>query len=190
MPIPVPKGVEVVIDTQTNTVTVKGPKGELSRRLPSAISVEQQDGVLVVHRATDSSQHRALHGLCRSLVANMVTGVTTGFERKLEVTGVGYRVQKQGNRLLMQLGYSHPVEIVPPPGVEIGNVESFTPTTANQWLSARFSVVGIDKEQVGQTAALIRHLRSPDPYKAKGIRYAGEVVRRKAGKAASKGKGR
>lgn len=190
MPIPVPSGVEVVIDKKTNTVTVKGPKGELTRQFHSAINIEQRDGNLVVERPTDNAMHRSLHGLSRTLLANMVTGVTTGFERTLEVTGVGYRVQKQGNRLLLQLGYSHPVEIVPPPGVSIEKVETFTPTTANQWLSARFAVQGTDKEKVGQMAALIRHLRSPDPYKAKGIRYAGEVIRRKAGKAASKGKGR
>ena len=187
-PIVLPKGVEVAIDKENNSVTVKGPKGELRRRFHPAMLIEQRDGALVVERPSDSNLHRSLHGLTRSLLANMVTGVTTGFQRRLELTGVGYRVQKQGNRLMMQLGYSHPVEIVPPQGVEITNVETFTPTTANQWLSARFVVAGADKEQVGQTAALIRHLRRPDPYKAKGIRYAGEVVRRKAGKAAGKGK--
>jgi large subunit ribosomal protein L6 len=186
----VPAGVDVAIDARDNTVTVKGPKGELKRKLHPAISVERLDGNLVVQRPSDSNLHRSLHGLTRSLLANMIHGVTTGFERKLQVRGVGYRIQKQGNRLLMQLGYSHPVEIVPPPGVEIGNVETFTPTTANQWLSARFTVLGADKEQVGQMAANIRRLRKPDPYKGKGIRYEGEAVRRKAGKAAGKGKGR
>jgi large subunit ribosomal protein L6 len=189
-PISLPKGVDVTLDKETNTITVKGPKGQLTRKLHQAISVERQDGNLVVQRPSDSNEHRSLHGLTRTLVANMVQGVTDGFEKTLEVTGVGYRVMKQGNRLMLQLGYSHPVEIVPPPGVSIEKVETFTPTTANQWLSARFAVQGIDKEQVGQMAALLRHLRRPDPYKAKGVRYRGEVIRRKAGKAASKGKGR
>lgn len=187
-PIVLPKGVEVAIDKENHSVVVTGPKGELQRKFHPAMLIERRDGSLVVERPSDSSQHRSLHGLTRSLLANMVSGVTIGFRRKLELTGVGYRVQKQGNRLLLQLGFSHPVEIVPPQGVEIADVETFTPTTANQWLSARFVVAGVDKEQVGQTAALIRHLRRPDPYKGKGIRYAGEVVRRKAGKAAGKGK--
>lgn len=189
-PITLPAGVDVKIDKQNSTVTVKGPKGELSRRYHSAMSIERQDGQLVVERPSDSTTHRSLHGLTRTLVANMVQGVSGGFEKILEVTGVGYRVMKQGNRLMLQLGYSHPVEIVPPDGVSIERVETFTPTTANQWLSARFAVQGADKEQVGQVAALIRQLRVPDPYKAKGVRYRGEVIRRKAGKAASKGKGR
>lgn len=189
-PISLPKGVDVTYDKETNTITVKGPKGQLTRKLHPDMTVERQDGSLVVQRPSDSNQHRALHGLTRTLVANMVQGVTSGFEKTLEVTGVGYRVMKQGNRLMLQLGYSHPVEIVPPPGISIEKVETFTPTTANQWLSARFAVQGVDKEQVGQMAALLRHLRPPDPYKAKGVRYQGEVIRRKAGKAASKGKGR
>jgi large subunit ribosomal protein L6 len=187
-PIAVPTGVEVTIDKQDNVVTVKGPKGQLTRKFHPAMNIERQDGNLLVERPSDSNQHRSLHGLTRSLLANMVTGVTTGFRRQLELNGVGYRVQKQGNRLMMQLGYSHPVEIVPPLGVDIVDVETFTPTTANQWLSARFVVAGIDKEQVGQMAALLRHLRRPDPYKGKGLRYSGEFIRRKAGKAASKGK--
>ena len=187
-PIALPSGVDVAIDKENYTITVKGPKGQLSRQYHSAMLVDRQDGNLVVERPSDSNQHRALHGLTRSLLANMVTGVTTGFTRKLELTGVGYRVMKQGNRLMMQLGFSHPIEIVPPDGVEITEVETFTPTTANQWLSARFAVAGIDKEQVGQMAALIRRLRKPDPYKGKGLRYQGEIVRRKAGKAAGKGK--
>ncbi|MHB1414744.1 MAG: 50S ribosomal protein L6 [Chloroflexota bacterium] len=188
-PIPVPTGVEVDIG-KDNLVKVKGPKGELSRKFHPAMSIEQRDGNLVVERPSDLNTYRALHGLTRSLLANMVTGVTVGFQRKLELNGVGYRVQKQGNRLMMQLGFSHPIEIVPPAGVDVTDVETFTPTMANQWLSARFAVQGIDKEQVGQMAAIIRRLRRPDPYKGKGVRYAGEHIRRKAGKAAGKGKGR
>ncbi|MHB1133409.1 MAG: 50S ribosomal protein L6 [Chloroflexota bacterium] len=187
-PIPLPSGVDVAIDKETNTVTVKGPKGQLVRKLHRDMNIEREDGNLLVQRPSDSNEHRALHGLTRSLVANMVIGVTTGFRRELQLTGVGYRVMKQGDRLLMQLGFSHPIEIVPPTGVEITDVQTFTPTTANQWMSARFAVAGIDKEQVGQLAALIRRLRKPDPYKGKGIRYTGEIIRRKAGKAAGKGK--
>lgn len=184
-PIPLPSGVEVAID-KDNTITVKGPKGQLTRKLDPDMRIERQDGQLVVTRPSDSIRHRSLHGLTRTLVANMVKGVTTGFTRNLELVGVGYRAQKQGNRLIMQLGYSHPVEIVPPPGVTVAQVESFTPTTANQWLSARISLEGTDNEQLGQMAAIIRKMRKPEPYKGKGIRYAGEVVRRKAGKAAGK----
>jgi len=184
-PIPIPEGVQVSV--QDSVVTVKGPKGELSRTIPYPISVKVEDGVITVSRPTDSSAHRSLHGLSRTLIANMVTGVTKGFEKRLEVRGVGYRVQRLGDRLMLQVGYSHPIELIAPPGLEITDLETFTPTTANEWLSGRFSVRGIDKERVGQLAADIRRLREVEPYKGKGIKYVNERVRRKAGKAAGKG---
>ncbi|MBI2940919.1 MAG: 50S ribosomal protein L6 [Chloroflexi bacterium] len=186
MPIPVPPGVQVTLGDEQ--IRVKGPLGELSRRLPPAMRVELTDGQLRVVRPSDERQHRALHGLTRSLIANMIAGVTQGFAKTLVVHGVGYRVGRQGNRLSLQLGYSHPIELVPPLGVEITGVETFTPTPTNEWLSGRFVVKGIDKEQVGEVAAKIRSLREAEPYKGKGIRYLGERVRRKAGKAAGKGK--
>lgn len=186
MPIPVPAGVQVQITD--HHIVVKGPKGELARDIHPDMMVEMHDGQLVVKRPSDDTQHRALHGLTRSLIANMVTGVTQGFEKTLELTGVGYRVAKVGDRLSLQLGFSHPIELVPPPGVEIAAVESFTPTATNEWLSGRFSVRGIDKEVVGELAAKIRAIRAVEPYKGKGLRYKGERVRRKAGKAAGKGK--
>ena len=186
-PIPIPEGVQVTL--VDNTITVRGSKGQLVRTLPPAMSVEVSDGTIVVNRPTDSSTHRSLHGLTRTLIANMIAGVTQGFERRLEIRGVGYRVQKQGARLTMQLGFSHPVELVPPAGVEIANVETFTPTAGNEWLSGRFVVRGIDKEKVGQLAANIRAIRTVEPYKGKGIKYVEERVRRKAGKAAGKAKG-
>jgi large subunit ribosomal protein L6 len=139
--------------------------------------VAQQDGTLVVTRATDEKDHRATHGLMRTLVANMVTGVSAGFTKTLEIQGVGYRVQKQGTNIVLQVGYSHPVEVSPPPGIEF-NVEG----------NNRLLVTGIDKELVGQVSANIRKVRPPEPYKGKGIRYQGEVVRRKAGKAGKGGK--
>jgi large subunit ribosomal protein L6 len=185
-PIPIPSGVQVQIDD--HTVRVKGPRGELQRTVHSDMILEQQDGHLLVKRPSDQGMHRALHGLTRTLIANMVQGVTTGFTKTLEITGVGYRAQKQGDKLVFQLGYSHPVEYVPPPGIQFGAVETFTPTATNEWLSARLSVQGIDKELVGAVAANVRRLREVEPYKGKGIRYQGEVVRRKAGKAAGKGK--
>jgi large subunit ribosomal protein L6 len=186
-PINLPSGVDVQIEPPR--VTVKGPKGQLSRELHPDIEVVRQDGVLEVRRPSDQRQHRSLHGLTRSLVANMVTGVTDGFGKTLEVYGVGYRGQKQGERMVLALGFSHPIELVPPPGLEITEVQTFSPTQANEYLSTRFTIRGIDKEAVGQFAAEIRHLRPPEPYKGKGIRYQGERIRRKAGKAAGKGKG-
>jgi len=185
-PIPVPAGVEVRIED--HHVMVKGPKGELSRTIHPDMLVELRDGQIVVERPSEDALHRSLHGLTRTLIANMVTGVTKGFEKTLELTGVGYRVARAGNRLSLQLGFSHPVELVPPPGVEIAGVETFTPTQSNEWLSGRFTLRGIDKEMVGELAAKIRHIRQVEPYKGKGLRYAGERVRRKAGKAAGKGK--
>ncbi len=171
LPIPSPSGVEIAIDDRE--VTVKGPKGTLSHVVASPISIERaQDGTVQVTRPDDERVSRALHGLTRSLVANMVTGVTDGYVKRLEIVGVGYRVQARGSDLEFALGFSHPVLIPAPAGITFA-VESPT----------RFSVAGIDKQQVGEVAAKIRKLRRPDPYKGKGVRYAGEQVRRKVGKA-------
>src|SRR5918992_5796160 len=174
MPIPLPSGVEVTLDG--STLRVKGPLGTLERRIHPEIRVEREDGVLNVIRPTDEPRHRALHGLTRSLVNNMVNGVATGFTKNLEISGVGYRAQLQGTKLVLALGYSHPVEVDPPAGIEF-RLESPT----------RLSVFGPDKELVGQTAAYIRSQRKPEPYKGKGIRYAGEQILRKAGKAGKVG---
>ena len=168
-PIAVPSGVDVAIEGQK--VTVKGPRGTLSHTVDRPIAVAVDDGVLSVSRPDDERENRSLHGLSRSLINNLVLGVTQGFERKLEIHGVGYRVQLQGSTLVFALGYSHPVRIEAPDGVSF-TVESPT----------RFSVQGIDKQVVGQVAANIRRLRRPDPYKGKGVRYAGEQIRRKVGK--------
>ena len=170
MPIPLPKDVQVHIEgTQ---VTVKGPKGELSRSIRPEIRVEQADGQLVFSRPSDQPRHRAMHGLTRTLVDNMVKGVSEGFSKTLEMQGVGYRAQMQGTDLVLAIGFSHPVQIPPPPGIEF-EVDGTT----------RIVIKGISKEQVGQTAADVRKVRPPEPYKGKGIRYLGEYVRRKAGKA-------
>ncbi len=174
MAIPLPSGVEVT--QEGRQLRVKGPLGTLEREIHPEMRLEREDGVLRVVRPTDEPRHRALHGLTRTLVNNMVTGVTTGYTKVLELSGVGYRATLSGNRLVLALGFSHPVEVTPPPGIEF-RVE--TPT--------RFMVVGADKELVGQVAADIRSRRKPEPYKGKGIRYAGEQIRRKAGKA---GKGK
>ena len=173
-PIPVPTGVEVSISQ--SSVRVKGPKGELSRTVPEGISVEQADGELRLARAAETRELRALHGLTRSLIANMVQGVTQGYEKRLEIQGVGYRATQQGNALELAVGYSHSVKKDAPPGIEF---EVPAPT--------RITVRGIDKELVGQVAAEIRAIKKPEPYKAKGIRYEGEHIRRKAGKAAKAG---
>ena len=171
LPVEVPSGVEVTLDG--DTVTVTGPKGTLSHTLVGGITVSKaEDGSLSVARPNDEREAKALHGLSRTLVANMVQGVTQGFERKLEIVGVGYRVQAKGSNLEFALGYSHPIVVEAPDGITFA-VESPT----------KFTVSGIDKQQVGQTAANIRKLRKPEPYKGKGIRYADERVRRKAGKA-------
>jgi large subunit ribosomal protein L6 len=174
MPIPIPSGVDVTLDGPH--VVVKGPKGTLERQLVPEITVAREGDVLVVTRPSDERNHRALHGLTRSLVANMVTGVSEGFVRELEIVGVGYRAAGQGpNRLELALGFSHPVHVEAPEGVTF---EVPVPT--------RIVVRGADKELVGQVAANIRKIRKPEPYKGKGIRYAGERVLRKAGKAGKK----
>jgi large subunit ribosomal protein L6 len=170
-PIPVPDGVTVEIAGQK--VTVTGPKGELRHTVVEPIRIAQEDGNLVVTRPTDRGPHRALHGLSRSLVANMVEGVSNGFERNLEIVGVGYRAQLKGRSLEMAVGYSHPVTIDPPEGISF---EVPAPT--------QVVVRGIDKQAVGEIAAQVRAVRPPEPYKGKGIRYAGEAVRRKVGKRA------
>jgi large subunit ribosomal protein L6 len=168
-PITVPSGVDVAIDGQK--VTVKGPKGTLSHTVDEPIEVSLDEGVLSVARPDDERENRSLHGLSRSLLNNLVQGVSQGYERKLEIHGVGYRVQLRGSDLEFALGFSHPVKIAAPEGITF-TVESPT----------RFAVQGIDKQLVGQVAANIRWLRKPDPYKGKGVRYAGEQIRRKVGK--------
>jgi len=170
LPIAVPSGVDVTIDGRT--LTVKGPKGTLTRELHPDIAVSREDDRLVVTRPTEQKTHKQLHGLTRTLVNNMVVGVTDGYRKGLEITGVGYRAVKVGEKLQLSLGYSHPVEIDPPSGISF---EVENPT--------RLAVVGIDKELVGQVAAQVRATRKPEPYKGKGVRYSGEYIRRKAGKA-------
>jgi large subunit ribosomal protein L6 len=170
-PISLPDGVEVTIEPEL--VKVKGPKGELQERVSRAIDVSEEDGQVVVTRPSDRGEHRALHGLTRSLIANMVEGVTNGFEKRLEIQGVGYRAQLQGRRLVLSLGYSHPVEMEAPEGVDF---EVPAPT--------RIVVRGISKQAVGEVAAGVRKQRPPEPYKGKGIRYEGEYVARKVGKRA------
>ena len=170
MPVSIPKGVQV--DIRGNHVTVKGPKGELSRSFNPDMAISLQDGQIIVTRPTDDQQHRALHGLTRALLANMVTGVTKGYRKDLEVQGVGYRVEMRGKNLVLYVGFSHPVEIAPPSGITF-DVESRGKT---------IMIEGIDKELVGEVAARVRRVRPPEPYKGKGIRYVGEYVRQKAGK--------
>jgi large subunit ribosomal protein L6 len=169
LPVTIPSGVDVAIDGRT--VTVKGPKGELSHVVAEPITVEQGDAGLEVKRPNDERQSRALHGLTRSLINNMVLGVTEGYEKRMEIHGIGYRVVLKGSDLEFSLGYSHPVPVAAPDGITF-TVDSPT----------RFSVAGINKETVGEVAATIRKLRRPDPYKGKGVRYAGEKIRRKVGK--------
>ncbi len=170
-PVPIPDKVNVTLSGRQ--VSVKGPKGELSRELPIGVSVEQVDNTIVVTRDNDSRTCRERHGLCRTLVANMVDGVATGYSKKLEIIGVGYRAQVKGKTLIMNLGYSNPVEIEPPEGI----------TFAMDGKSNTHVIVsGISKELVGNTAAVVRAARPPEPYKGKGVRYDGEQVRRKAGK--------
>jgi large subunit ribosomal protein L6 len=172
-PISLPAKVTVTIEGQS--VTVKGPKGELSRVLPEEVVVFQEGETILVNRRDESRAARQRHGLCRTLVANMVDGVSQGFQKRLEIQGVGYRAQVQGRNLTLNMGYSHPVQIEPPDGIQFA-VEN----------NVNVIVSGIDKEVVGNTAARIRAVRPPEPYKGKGIRYSGEFVRRKAGKAGKK----
>ena len=172
-PITVPSGVDVAIDGQT--VTVKGPKGQLTHTVVAPITVEQADGTVEVKRPDDERESRARHGLTRSLINNMVLGVTEGYEKKMEIHGTGYRVANKGGDLEFALGYSHSITVKAPEGISFA-VENPT----------RFAVQGIDKQLVGEVAANIRKLRKPDPYKGKGVRYQGEVIRRKAGKAGKK----
>jgi large subunit ribosomal protein L6 len=163
----------VTLTNNNNTITVKGPKGELTRTFSSDMQIDINENVLTVARPTDNKEHRALHGTTRALLGNMVEGVTNGYTRNLELVGVGYRATKTGDKLVLSVGYSHPVEITPENGVEI-EVPSNT----------KISIKGIDKERVGALAAYIRQVRPPEPYKGKGIRYEGEMVRRKEGKTA------
>lgn len=169
MPVEIPQGVQVTVEN--NQVTVKGPKGSLSREFHKDMTIKIEDSKVIIERPSDQKNHKALHGLTRSLISNMVAGVVGGYEKVLVLEGVGYRAVKQGNKLVLTIGYSHPVEIEPPKGIE------FEVPAAN-----RIIVRGIDKELVGQVAANIRAVREPEPYKGKGIRYENEVVRRKEGK--------
>ncbi len=180
-PIPVPPKVQVTW-TDENYVTVKGPKGELSYQVDPALQLKLEDGTLTVSRPSDSKEHRSKHGLYRTLVNNMVEGVTKGYTKQLEIHGIGYRAAKSGDNLVIQVGYSHPVQVEPPQGIVL-NVEGIDPATK----ATRISVSGIDKQLVGEVAAQIRRIRKPEPYKGKGIRYAGEAIRRKAGKAGKVG---
>jgi large subunit ribosomal protein L6 len=170
LPIAVPSTFDVTIDGRV--LTVKGPRGTLTRTLHPDMIVSREEGTIVVARPTEQKTHKQLHGLTRTLVNNMVVGVTDGYRKGLEITGVGYRAALNGQKLTLNLGYSHPIEIDPPAGISF---EVETPT--------RLAVLGIDKELVGQTAAQVRATRKPEPYKGKGVRYAGEKIRRKAGKA-------
>ena len=173
LPVAIPAGVTVTI-AENNKVTVKGPKGELTREFVPEMTIEEKEGHIVVTRPNDLKRNKALHGLTRSLINNMVTGVSNGYEKTLEINGVGYRAAKQGKKLVLTLGYSHPVEMEDPDGVE---------TTVD---GNKIVVKGIDKEKVGQYAAEIREKRKPEPYKGKGIKYADEVIRRKVGKTGKK----
>ncbi len=175
MPVPVPAGVEVSI--QGTSVTVSGPKGQLHWDFHPDMQVAMQDGTIVVNRPSDNKKHRALHGLTRALLANMVQGVASGFTRELVIEGVGYRADMQDKNLVLSVGYSHPVVIAPPPGI------TFEVAKGNR----NITVLGIDKQAVGEIAARIRSVRPPEPYKGKGIAYAGEQIRRKAGKAGKAG---
>ncbi len=180
-PIAVPPKVQVTW-TDENLVKVKGPKGELSSQVDPVLTLKLEDGTLSVTRPSDSKEHKAKHGLYRTLINNMVVGVTNGYTKQLEIHGVGYRAAKVGENLVIQVGYSHPVEVQPPNGIAL-SVDGVDPATK----ATKLSVSGIDKQLVGEVAASIRRIRKPEPYKGKGIRYAGEAIRRKAGKAGKVG---
>ncbi len=171
LPVTLPTGVDVKIEG--SSIRVKGPKGELQRTFPMDMTLSLEDGAIIVRRPTDEKQHRALHGMTRAIVNNMVVGVSTGFQKVLEVNGVGYRAEMEGKTLVLYVGYSHPVKMEPPQGISF-EVEART---------RQIKVLGYDKEQVGQVAANIREVRPPEPYKGKGIKYLEETIRRKAGKA-------
>jgi large subunit ribosomal protein L6 len=173
MPVPIPSGVTVTIEGRT--IRVKGPKGELSRVFRPEIDVSVKDGKIIVERHSDVKRERAFHGLTRALIANMVTGVASGYQKNLEIVGVGYKAEKKGEKLVLTVGYSHVVEYPEPPGITLA---APSPTT--------ITIAGADKERVGQVAAELRGVRPPEPYKGKGIRYQGEYVRRKAGKTGAK----
>ena len=173
MPIAIPGGVTVEV-AENNHVTVKGPKGTLERTLPSVLTIKQENGELKVERPNDEKETRALHGLTRALINNMVVGVTDGYTKTLEINGVGYRAAKQGKKLTLSLGFSHPVEMEDPEGIETKVVDN------------KIEVTGIDKEKVGQYAAVIRDKKKPEPYKGKGIKYINETIRRKVGKTGKK----
>jgi large subunit ribosomal protein L6 len=177
-PIPIPNGVTVTVEAG-NRVVVKGPKGELAQWIHPDLRIQIEDGAVVVARPTEQARHRSQHGLARTLIANMVTGVSEGYKKSLEIHGVGYRAQVQGKDLVLNLGFSHPVTIEPPDGI------SFEVVQEDRGRINRIVVSGIDKQKVGQVAADIRKLRKPDPYKGKGIRYEGEVVKLKQGKRAT-----
>ncbi len=169
-PITIPGGVEIKID-DNNFIEVKGPKGQLSEKISPEMAIKIEEGVLTVARPTENKKHRSLHGLSRTLISNMIVGVTEGYSKTLEIEGTGYRAAKQGNKLVLTLGYSHPLELEDPAGIEIE-----VPA------QNRIIVKGINKQQVGNYAANIRAYRKPEPYKGKGIKYAGEIIRRKVGK--------
>ncbi len=175
-PISVPKGVEINI-SEENYVKIKGPKGTLEQQLPVDVKIEQNNGVLTVSRPSDEQRLRALHGLTRSLLANMVTGVTEGYQRVLEISGVGFRASREGPNIVLQVGFSHPIRVIPPEGVTFEVVERRSANDPQQVI-----IRGINKQTVGEEAAKLRELRPPEPYKGYGIRYRGEQVRRKAGK--------
>lgn len=175
-PISVPKGVEINV-SEANYVKIKGPKGTLEQQLPSEIAIEQDNGVLTVARPSDEQRLRALHGLTRSLLANMVTGVTEGYQRVLEISGVGFRASREGPNIVLQVGFSHPIRVTPPDGITFEVIDRKSANEPQQVI-----IRGINKQTVGEEAAKLRELRPPEPYKGYGIRYRGEKIRRKAGK--------